>query len=176
MTQPEFTSIVSRVYKSLLNGVEGLQVQNGVLMDVLESHMYVRSSCWRIPDLTRCRSAPVSTDLAAAQEELSDILSSAADLSNKLVAKVIGYRSEQLAQLDLPSFLVFFNQSWDFVIRCEVICRRMIMGLRGTILGQVCLHLHTSLRHDGLLHRRSFRPRYFCKLFISQESINPPSW
>lgn len=79
----------------------------------------------------------MSIDLAPLQEELSDILSTAADLSNKLVARVVSYRSEQLAQLDLPSFLVFFNQSWDFVIRCEVICRRMIMGLRGTILGQV---------------------------------------
>lgn len=95
--------------------------------------------CARVPDLTRCRSASVSIDLAPLQEELLDILSSAADLSNKLVAKAISYRSEQLAQLDLPSFLVFFNQSWDFVIKCEVICRRMIMGLRGTILGQVGL-------------------------------------
>lgn len=98
-----------------------------------------RLSCVLIPDLGLCRSTPASIDLAPLQEELSDILSSAADLSNKLVAKVISYRSEQLAQLDLPSFLVFFNQSWDFVIRCEVICRRMIMGLRGTILGQVGL-------------------------------------
>lgn len=89
-----------------------------------------------IVDLTQCRSTPVSIDLAPVQEELSDILSSAADLSNKLVAKVISYRSEQLTQLDLPSFLVFFNQSWDFVIRCETMCRRMIMGLRGTILSQ----------------------------------------
>ncbi|KAF8559658.1 Vps54-domain-containing protein [Imleria badia] len=125
MTHAEFSSTVSRVYKNLLNAIEGLQVQNGVLKDVLESHV----------------STPVSIDLAPLQEELSDTLSSAADLSNKLVAKVISYRSEQLAQLDLPSFLVFFNQSWEFVIRCEVICRRMIMGLRGTILGQARLFL-----------------------------------
>ena len=101
--------------------------------------------CLRVPDLTLCRSTPVSTDLASLREQLSDILSSAADLSNKLVAKIISYRSEQLVQLDLPSFLVFFNQSWDFVIRCEVICRRMIMGLRGTILGQVGLRPFITL-------------------------------
>ncbi|KAH0830648.1 Vps54-domain-containing protein [Lanmaoa asiatica] len=127
MTQAEFSSTVSRTCKSLLNGIEGLQVQNSVLIDVLESHI----------------STPVSIDLAPLQEELSDILSSAADLSNKLIAKVVSYRSEQLAQLDLPSFLVFFNQSWDFVIRCEVICQRMIMGLRGTILGQAKLFLQS---------------------------------
>lgn len=39
MTQVEFSSTVSRVYKSLLNGIEGLQVQNSVLIDILESHM-----------------------------------------------------------------------------------------------------------------------------------------
>lgn len=76
-------------------------------------------------------------DIASLQEELLDILSSAADLSNKLAAMVIGYRSEQHAQLDLSSFLTFFNTSWDFVVQCEIICRRMIMGLRGVVLGQV---------------------------------------
>lgn len=125
-----------------------------------------------VPYLTRRRSIPVSSDIASLQEDLSDILSSAADLSNKLVAKVISYRSEQLAQLDLPTFLVFFNQSWDFVIKCEVICRRMIMGLRGTILGQVGLSIHSLPYHDG----RSFRPNYSCKFSISQESINLLSW
>ena len=39
MTQAEFSSTISCVYKNLLNGIEGLQVQNGVLTDVLESHM-----------------------------------------------------------------------------------------------------------------------------------------
>ncbi|KAF9227828.1 Vps54-domain-containing protein [Gyrodon lividus] len=124
-THAEFLSIISQVYKSLLNGIEGLQVQNSILINVLESQQ-----------------APTSSmDLPSLQEELSDIVSSAADLSNKLVAKVINYRSEQHAQLDLPSFLVFFNKSWGFVIKCEVICRRMIMGLRGVILGQAKLFL-----------------------------------
>ncbi|KAG9318566.1 Vps54-like protein-domain-containing protein [Chiua virens] len=125
MTQVEFSSMVFRVFKSLLSGIEGLQLQNDVLMEILKSHI----------------STTVSMDLGPLQEELSDILSSAADLSNKLVAKVIGHRSEQLAQLDLPDFFAFFNQSWDFVIKCEVICRRMIMGLRGTMLGQAKLFL-----------------------------------
>ncbi|KAF9246439.1 Vps54-like protein-domain-containing protein [Melanogaster broomeanus] len=118
----EFLSIISQVYKSLLNGIEGLQIQNSILINILESQQ------WDLPSL---------------QEELSDIVSSAADLSNKLVAKVVGYRSEQHAQLDLPSFLVFFNESWGFVIKCEVICRRMIMGLRGVILGQAKLFLQS---------------------------------
>ncbi|KIL00921.1 hypothetical protein PAXRUDRAFT_29438 [Paxillus rubicundulus Ve08.2h10] len=126
-THAEFLTIILQLQKSLLNGIKGLQIQNSILIDVLESQQ-----------------APTSSlDLPSLQEELFDILSSAADLSNKLVAKVISYRSEQHAQLDLPSFLRLFNESWGFVIKCEVICRRMIMGLRGVILGQAKLFLQT---------------------------------
>jgi vacuolar protein sorting-associated protein 54 len=73
------------------------------------------------------------------KEDVVDILSSFAELSNTQAAKVITYRAEQHAALDLPDFLTFFNDSWAFVVKCEVICRRMIVGLRGTVVGQVGL-------------------------------------
>lgn len=76
--------------------------------------------------------------MPALQEELSDVLASAAELSNTRAAKVVGYRSEQHAALELVSFLSFFNQSWSFVVKCEVICRRMIVSLRGVVSSQVC--------------------------------------
>ncbi|KAG6335208.1 hypothetical protein ID866_3879 [Astraeus odoratus] len=127
-THTDFLSIITGVYGSYMNGIEGLQAQNGLVTDF---HFYER----------RTSSLPV--DLPSIQEELSDILSSAADLSNNLAAKVIGYRSEQHAQLDLPSFLAFFNESWGFMVKSETICRRMVMGLRGTILSQAKLFLQT---------------------------------
>jgi hypothetical protein len=83
------------------------------------------------------RSPKSSIDIPALQEDLSDVLASAAELSNTRAAKVVGYRSEQHASLDLGSFLVFFNESWRFVVGCEVICRRMIVGLRGAVVSQV---------------------------------------
>lgn len=116
----EFLSLLSQLYTSLLNGIKGIQAQNGILIEVLQSLLAPKPS----------------VDIISFQEELLDILSSTADLSNKLAAIVIGYRSEQHAQLDLPGFLTFFNASWGFVVQCEVICRRMIMGLRGVVLGQ----------------------------------------
>lgn len=116
----EFLSLLSQLYMSLLNGIKGIQAQNGILIEVLQSLLAPKPS----------------VDIILLQEELLDILSSTADLSNKLAAIVIGYRSEQHAQLDLPGFLTFYNVSWDFVVQCEVICRRMIMGLRGVVLGQ----------------------------------------
>lgn len=73
----------------------------------------------------------------AIQDELADILSSAAELSNTQAAGIISARVEEHAALELPEFLTFFNESWSFVVRCEIICRRMIVGLRGVIVGQV---------------------------------------
>ena len=77
------------------------------------------------------------TDIPALEEDLEDIVSSCAELANTQAAKVISFRAEQHAVLELAEFLTFFNDSWSFVIRCETIARRMIVGLRGTVVGQV---------------------------------------
>ncbi|KAI6028484.1 Vps54-like protein-domain-containing protein [Pisolithus orientalis] len=124
----EFLSIITQVYRRYTNAIEGLQTQNEILSDVLQKQH---------------RLSTIPIDLPSFQEELSDIVSSAADLSNKFAAKVISYRLEQHVQLDLPNFLNFFNESWGFVVKCEIICRRVIMGLRGVILSQAKLFLQT---------------------------------
>jgi len=77
------------------------------------------------------------TDVPALEEDLADIVCSSAELSNTQAAKVISCRAEQHSALELVDFLTFFNDSWAFVIKCETICRRMIVGLRGTVVGQV---------------------------------------
>ena len=51
---------------------------------------------------------------------------------------MISLRADQHATLELADFLVFFNESWGFVVKCEIICRRMIVGLRGVVVSQVC--------------------------------------
>ena len=76
-------------------------------------------------------------DISALREEFGDILSSAGELANARAAKVISLRAEQHAALDLRDFYTFFNVSWDFVVKTEVICRRMIVGLRGVVVSQV---------------------------------------
>ena len=84
------------------------------------------------------KSISTPTTPISIQDELADILSSAAELSNTQVAKVISLRADQHATLELADFLVFFNESWGFVVKCEIICRRMIVGLRGVVVSQVC--------------------------------------
>lgn len=76
-------------------------------------------------------------DVVSLKEDLADILASASELANARAAKVIGCRAEQHTALDLKDFWLFFNMSWDFVVKTEVVCRRMIVGLRGVIVSQV---------------------------------------
>jgi vacuolar protein sorting-associated protein 54 len=77
-------------------------------------------------------------DLPSIQDELSHILVSFAELSNASAAKLITVRSDQHASASLPlaSFVQIFDASTSFVVRCEVACRRMIVGLRGAIVSQ----------------------------------------
>lgn len=126
MSQPQFMALLQTIYRSLLNGVEGLQGQGTIILELSEAIKSHSQKSFVIPSL---------------EEDVADIISSFAELSNTQAAKVITYRAEQHAALDLPDFLTFFNDSWAFVVKCEVICRRMIVGLRGTVVGQAKLFL-----------------------------------
>lgn len=68
---------------------------------------------------------------------LSEVLPAATELANTRVSKIVLARAEQHALLDLPEFLELFNESWNFVVRCEVMARKMIVGLRGVMVSQV---------------------------------------
>ncbi|KAJ7510150.1 Vps54-like protein-domain-containing protein [Mycena galericulata] len=126
MPHTEFLELIQATYKSFLNAVEGLHAQGSAFLDVLET--------------TSSKSPP---DIPALQEELSDILSSAAELANTQAAKLIIIRAEQHAVLGLSDFIALFNDSWSFVVKCEVICRKMIVGLRGVVISQAKTFLQT---------------------------------
>ncbi|KAI0748630.1 Vps54-like protein-domain-containing protein [Daedaleopsis nitida] len=131
MPHPAFLNIARNVYRSLLNCIEGLHRQGTIILEVAQSVHPV--------------------DVTALQEELSDILSSAAELANARASTVISIRAEQNIALDLPSFCELFNESWDFVVKSETICRRMIVGLRGTIVSQAKSFLQQF--HQGQLNQ-----------------------
>ncbi|KAH9900817.1 Vps54-domain-containing protein [Cubamyces lactineus] len=120
MSHTSFMDLARSMYRGLLNCIEGLHRENAIVIEVVQG----------------IQSPNASVDINALQEELSDILSSAAELANARASKVINVRAEQHTKLDLPSFCALFNESWDFVVKSEVICRRMIVGLRGTIVSQ----------------------------------------
>lgn len=70
------------------------------------------------------------------QNDFSDMLFSATELAHSRTSKVLSIRSEKHASLALPEFLSIFNETWEFIIKTETICRRMVIGLRGTIVSQ----------------------------------------
>ena len=73
----------------------------------------------------------------AVREEMFDTLASAAELANTLTSRVLSVRTEQNAKLELVEFAELFRETWNFFVRCEVVCRRMIVSLRGVISSQV---------------------------------------
>ncbi|KAJ8700019.1 hypothetical protein PTI98_003086 [Pleurotus ostreatus] len=126
LEQPEFLSLILSVYHSYITCVEGLQAQGRIIMEGLS-----------------CVSSITSSTLQSLEEELADILSSATELSNSVAASLISPRSERHASLELPEFMQFFDESWSFVVKCEVICRRMIVGLRGVVVSQAKVFLQS---------------------------------
>jgi vacuolar protein sorting-associated protein 54 len=75
-------------------------------------------------------------DSSLLDAELEDSLSDVSELANLQTSRVLNLRAEQHATLDLPSFFNLFETTWNFVVSCEVICRKMFVGLRGAILAQ----------------------------------------
>uniref|UniRef100_V5EJY0 Vacuolar protein sorting-associated protein 54 n=1 Tax=Kalmanozyma brasiliensis (strain GHG001) TaxID=1365824 RepID=V5EJY0_KALBG len=75
----------------------------------------------------------VPTNLPA---KLSDVVVASAEKAHGLCARLLSLRATTHAALELPPFLVVFQLCWSFVLSSEQLCRKMIVGLRGTILGQ----------------------------------------
>lgn len=68
--------------------------------------------------------------------DISDVVHAIAELANLRFSKVIGVRTEAHAALELGDFLDIFDVSWAFLVHCELVCQRMIVGLRGVMVGQ----------------------------------------
>jgi vacuolar protein sorting-associated protein 54 len=77
-----------------------------------------------------------SEDANTLANEITDVVHAVAELANVRFSKVIGVRTEVHAQLALADFVQIFDLSWDFVVQCERICQRMIVGLRGAMVAQ----------------------------------------
>ncbi|KAI0313659.1 Vps54-like protein-domain-containing protein [Amylostereum chailletii] len=120
MSQPNFVTLLRTMYKNYLHCIEGLQLLNGILVETIDG----------------AQTSQTSVDLASINDTLYDVLSSAAELANILASKVLSTRTEQHSKLELWEFVNLFKESWNFVVRCEVICRRMIVGLRGVVVSQ----------------------------------------
>lgn len=75
--------------------------------------------------------------ISALQSDLSDAVQAAAELINVRLARIVASRGEIHSRLSPFEFYNTFSESWQFVLDCEVLSRKMIVGLRGVIVGQV---------------------------------------
>ncbi|KAL5529345.1 hypothetical protein ACEPAG_5330 [Sanghuangporus baumii] len=126
MTHEDYMFLMRALYGTLLRGIQELQTQNAILTEVVKSLQMSESSLEE-----------------SLQEDLADLLSSVTELAHSRTSRILAMRSEQHATLDLSEFLGVFNETWNFVIRTETICRRMIVGLRGVAVSQAKTFLQT---------------------------------
>ncbi|KAF8891227.1 Vps54-like protein-domain-containing protein [Infundibulicybe gibba] len=128
----EFLLLMNEIYKKQLNAIKGLKEQAKIVSDVLDrfAHGPQKST------LNTASKLDGEVDLPMLREDLTDILSSSAELANTQSARLVSLRGEQHAVLGLEQFLALFEATWAFVLACEVICGKMIVGLRGVVVGQ----------------------------------------
>ncbi|KAH9956609.1 Vps54-like protein-domain-containing protein [Russula dissimulans] len=120
MTHQEFRTLLRSILQDFLNCIEGLQILNSNITAVIES----------------AQPSAQPSELTAIHDSLFDTLSSTAESANVLASKVLSTRADQHTKLDLREFVEVFNECWSFVVHCEVICKRMIVGLRGVVVSQ----------------------------------------
>lgn len=70
-------------------------------------------------------------------EDLLDLVYASAELCNTRFSRVMAIRSDiHASSMPFEDFVVLFKDSWAFVLSCEVMCKRMIVGLRGVLVAQ----------------------------------------
>ncbi|KAF9059527.1 Vps54-like protein-domain-containing protein [Rhodocollybia butyracea] len=155
----EFMFIMRAVYRDMLSTVEGLQMQTALLGELTEAIEADARAVKAVRQRKNSRPPPTplsfpssgssalsSNGVSVASSllaELTDTLSSATELGHTQAAQLLSHRSEIHSGLSLPEFIELFNETWEFVVRCEVVCRRMIVGLRGAIVSQAKVFLQT---------------------------------
>jgi len=131
------------IYQSYLNAAEGLQAQTAIVIEVVESVEKLRIVSSLSPSTTKPSTPTTSTPLNLVHTELQDTLTSSVELAHVLLSSLLSSRSPSHVTLPLPSFVEIFATTWDFVIASEVICKKMIVALRGGVVTQARAWLKT---------------------------------
>ncbi|KAF8334202.1 Vps54-like protein-domain-containing protein [Cantharellus anzutake] len=135
LSHNDFMSLSRNLYSGLLRCFDGI-AEHVKLFGAEYKHET------RIPDKY------ITTNKEALSSGLIDaVMPAATELANIRVSKVILVRSEQHGVLSMPEFLELFNESWRFVVKCEVLARKMIVGLRGVMVSQAkafLINLHAA--------------------------------
>lgn len=155
MEYTTFMPLLQGVYKQFMTLIESIQIQNNIMNDLLESLQYANIILF-LPPLTYLTRIPnkhsiPTTSFQSIAEDLADLLSSTTELSHTTSAKLLQPRTETHSILPIPQFLALYYDSMAFVVKCEVICRRMVIGLRGVVIRQASVYLGKF--HQGRVER-----------------------
>ncbi|KAE8226141.1 hypothetical protein CF319_g1235 [Tilletia indica] len=154
MTHDEFLHVGHAFFEGLLLAITAVDAQCKLVLQILDEcdqgSLNGRMAEVRQLALNSSSAPPTPTSPNMAEREpnmppgvpaslpsfLADIIYAAAELTHSRASRLVGLRSATHARLDLRSFLSLFQLCWSFVLRSELISRRMIIGLRGAVLGQ----------------------------------------
>ncbi|KAK0562816.1 hypothetical protein OC861_005128 [Tilletia horrida] len=159
MTHEEFLNVGHAFFEGLLLAITAVDAQCKLILQILDEYdqgalkgrmAEVRQQAHLSSPSSPIKQVAPSASSTVAEREpvmpagvpaslpsfLSDIIHASAELSHTRASRLVGLRSATHAQLDLRSFLSLFQLCWSFVLRSELISRRMIVGLRGAVLGQ----------------------------------------
>ncbi|MBW0534221.1 hypothetical protein O181_073936, partial [Austropuccinia psidii MF-1] len=150
----QFLKISKETYQQLLSCLQIVDTQSFALLDLANDfnaqNIHSNASTYqpetslksnssenpRINSQDVEKSSSQMIDIENLSLKLSGVVQDTAELANVRFAKVIGVRSEIHAQLNSVEFFDIFHTSWQFVVRCEVISRRMIVALRAVLVRQ----------------------------------------
>lgn len=103
------------------------------------------------------RENPKRVPIVDLAEECSAGVFAVAELASSCAAKLLNARAEQHVNLPWPSFLELYNETSAFNVNSEILCRTMIIALRGAANSQVrmsksgtILSINSSLQGKGL--------------------------
>ncbi|GAA6016584.1 hypothetical protein JCM11491_006004 [Sporobolomyces phaffii] len=165
MSHEAFLRLAQETYSGLLACIESVDVQSTILLELVSQSRdeeRIRKSRRRPDDGSSVPPSPRTSSLAvpgavesasasspavasttfhddpaaSLSTDIADVLTAVTELANVRFSKVIGVRSEVHAHLALAEFLDVFDATWAFVLRCEVVVKRMIVGLRGAMVSQ----------------------------------------
>ncbi|EJD44172.1 Vps54-domain-containing protein [Auricularia subglabra TFB-10046 SS5] len=133
VSHEQFLSVSKAIFKSLIRCLETVQLQSSLLVEVTQNLAPPPRSLVGGARSPAPSASPLEESLQASLQELLGV---AAELANTRCGKIFGVRSEQHAALPLADFCAIYEAAWAFVLRSEVLNRKMIVGLRGVMLTQ----------------------------------------
>lgn len=135
----DFMRLMRSLYATLLNSIQTTQ-EHGTLIQTTIGDIYrfvFRRPTWHSDSyFTPRQNSRPGTPLDLT-EECSSTVFAVAESASTCAAKLLNARAEQNVNLPWPSFLELYNETSTFNVNSEILCRTMIIALRGAANSQV---------------------------------------